>query len=140
MAIQYSTTHRNNNMADVTTDVGTTGYILIYSGSAPANCGTAASGTLLVSIPLANPIAPAAFRRGAHPYRHQHERQRSGNRHRRVLAYVYEFGGNDGGRSRHCGDLGRGLELRGRHVFHKRQHDHDYRFHHHRDRSISSGK
>lgn len=52
MAIQYSTTHRNNNMTDIVTDVGATGFLLIYTGAAPANCGTAASGTLLVSMPL----------------------------------------------------------------------------------------
>lgn len=59
MAIQYSTTHRNNNMADITTQAATTAYLLIYSGSPPANCGTAASGTLLASLPMSNPIAAA---------------------------------------------------------------------------------
>jgi hypothetical protein len=59
MTIQYSTTHRNNNMADITTQLSTTGYLLIYTGSAPANCATAASGTLLASLPLSNPFAPA---------------------------------------------------------------------------------
>ena len=59
MAIQYSTTHRNNSMADLTTDLGTTPYLLIYTGSAPANCGTAASGTLLASLACSNPFAPA---------------------------------------------------------------------------------
>jgi hypothetical protein len=52
MAIQYSTTHRTNNMTDLVTDLGASGYLLLYSGSAPANCGTAASGTLLASLPL----------------------------------------------------------------------------------------
>ena len=52
MAIQYSTTHRTNNMTDLVTDLGSTGYLLIYTGSAPANCGTTASGTLLASLPL----------------------------------------------------------------------------------------
>jgi hypothetical protein len=52
MAVQYSTTHRTNNMTDIVTDLGATGYLLIYTGSAPANCGTAASGTLLASLPL----------------------------------------------------------------------------------------
>ena len=51
MAIQYSTTHRNNNMTDLVTDLGATAFLLIYTGAAPANCGTAASGTLLVSMP-----------------------------------------------------------------------------------------
>lgn len=52
MAIQYSTTHRSDNMTDIVTDLGSTGYLLIYTGSPPANCGTAATGTLLASLPL----------------------------------------------------------------------------------------
>lgn len=59
MAIQYSTTHRNNNMADITTQLSTTAFLLLYSGSAPANCGTAASGTLLCSLPCTNPFGAA---------------------------------------------------------------------------------
>ena len=59
MTIQYSTTHRNNNLADVTTQLGTTPYLLLYTGSPPANCGTAASGTLIVQMPCTNPFAPA---------------------------------------------------------------------------------
>jgi len=51
MAIQYSTTHRTNNMTDLVTDLGATAFLLIYTGAAPATCGTAASGTLLVSMP-----------------------------------------------------------------------------------------
>ncbi len=58
-AIQYSTTHRNNNMADITTDLGTTPYLLIYTGSAPANCGAAATGTLLASLACSNPFGAA---------------------------------------------------------------------------------
>ncbi len=57
MAIQYDTTHRNNNVADITTQAGTTAYLLIYTGSPPANCATAATGTLLASLPMSNPIA-----------------------------------------------------------------------------------
>lgn len=56
MTIQYSTTHRSDCMTDLVTLLGTTGYLLIYTGSAPANCGTAASGTLLASLPLSNPV------------------------------------------------------------------------------------
>jgi len=59
MSIQYSTTHRTNNMADVTTQAGTTGFILIYTGSAPANCAAAATGTLLASLACSNPFAGA---------------------------------------------------------------------------------
>ena len=58
MALQYSTTHRNNAMADITTQVSTTGYILLYTAAA-ANCAAAASGSLLASLPVSNPFAPA---------------------------------------------------------------------------------
>ncbi len=60
MAIQYSTTHRTNNMADISTQAGTTAYVLIYTGSPPANCATAASGTLLASLAMSNPIGSAS--------------------------------------------------------------------------------
>lgn len=59
MTIQYSTTHRNNNMADITTQLATTAFLLIYTGAPPANPGSAATGTLLVSIPCSNPFAAA---------------------------------------------------------------------------------
>jgi hypothetical protein len=51
MALQYSTTHRTNAMTDLVTALGGTSYLLIYGGSAPANCAAAASGTLLASLP-----------------------------------------------------------------------------------------
>lgn len=51
MALQYSTTHRTDAMTDIVTLAGGTSYILIYTGSPPANCATAASGTLLASLP-----------------------------------------------------------------------------------------
>lgn len=60
MTIQYSVTHQNDNLNDVTTLASTTAFLLIYTGAAPANCGTAASGTLLASLAMSNPIAPAA--------------------------------------------------------------------------------
>jgi hypothetical protein len=60
MAIQYSTTHRTNNMGDISTQAGGTAYLLIYTGSAPANCGTAASGTLLVSLPCSATVGTAS--------------------------------------------------------------------------------
>lgn len=56
MSLQYSATHRNNDMTDIVTQLGATAYLLIYSGAPPSNCGTAASGTLLASLPLSNPI------------------------------------------------------------------------------------
>lgn len=54
MAIQYSTTHRTNNVTDIVTQLSTTAYLLIYTGSVPATCATAASGTLLVSLPCSS--------------------------------------------------------------------------------------
>ena len=59
MAIQYSVTHQNNNVADITTQLSTTPFLLIYSGAAPAHCSTAASGTLLATLTCSNPFAPA---------------------------------------------------------------------------------
>jgi hypothetical protein len=56
MAIQYSTTHRNNNMSDIVTDAGAGAYLLIYTGSPPANCGDAATGTLLASLPCSSTL------------------------------------------------------------------------------------
>lgn len=50
MGIQYSTTHRTNNMTDIVTDLGATSFLLIYTGAVPATCATAASGTLLASL------------------------------------------------------------------------------------------
>ena len=50
MAIQYSTTHRTNAMSTLNTDIGTSAQIIIYTGSAPANVGTAPTGTLLVQF------------------------------------------------------------------------------------------
>lgn len=46
MAVVYNTTLKNTRMTDVVTAIGTTGYINIY---------TTGLGTLLASIPLANP-------------------------------------------------------------------------------------
>jgi hypothetical protein len=60
MALQYQTTHRTNNMGDISTQAGATAYLLFYTGSVPATCATAASGTLLASLPCANPIGSAA--------------------------------------------------------------------------------
>lgn len=50
MAIQYSTAHRNNTMTQLATDIGASCKIKIWTGSAPVNCGTADSGTLLVTF------------------------------------------------------------------------------------------
>lgn len=50
MAIQYSLTHRTNAMTQLNTDIGASAVIKLWSGSAPAACGTADSGTLLVQF------------------------------------------------------------------------------------------
>ena|ERR1700675_126156 len=60
MAIQYSTTHRTNNVGDISTQAGATACLLIYTGAPPANCGTAASGTLLATLTMSNPIGSAS--------------------------------------------------------------------------------
>lgn len=50
MAIQYSLTHRTAAMATLNTDIGINAVIKVFTGSAPANCGTADTGTLLVTF------------------------------------------------------------------------------------------
>ena len=50
MAIQYSTLHRTNAMAQLNTDIGASCTIKIFTGSPPANCGVADSGTLLATF------------------------------------------------------------------------------------------
>lgn len=51
MALQYSSSHRSDSMTDLVTLLGATSYLLLYTGSVPASCATAASGTLLGSLP-----------------------------------------------------------------------------------------
>jgi len=50
MAIQYSTTHRTNAMTQLATDVGINAVIKIFTGTVPATCATADTGTLLVTF------------------------------------------------------------------------------------------
>lgn len=56
MALQYSTTVRNDELNQVVSVAGSTAYILVYSGSAPANCAASATGTLLLSLPCSSTI------------------------------------------------------------------------------------
>lgn len=56
MALQYSLTHRNNAMSDLVTELGTTPYLIIYSGTPPANCAASATGTELAALPCSNPF------------------------------------------------------------------------------------
>jgi hypothetical protein len=60
MALQYSVAVRNAQLDTVETTVGTAPLLRIYSGSAPANCATAASGALLVEMTLPSDWMAAA--------------------------------------------------------------------------------
>jgi len=50
MAIKLSATARNARMDSVTTSVGTSGLLRIYSGTRPANVAAAITGTLLAEL------------------------------------------------------------------------------------------
>ena len=52
MAVQLSVTVRNSRLDTIESTVGTSPKLQIYSGSMPASCATAASGTKLVEITL----------------------------------------------------------------------------------------
>jgi len=60
MALQFSTTFRNALLDQLETTVGTSAVIQIFTGAAPANCGTADSGTKLIEFDLASDWAAAA--------------------------------------------------------------------------------
>lgn len=52
--VQYTATHRNNAMTDLVTAIGSTGYMVILSGSQPASVSTVDSGTVLAALPLSS--------------------------------------------------------------------------------------
>src|SRR5689334_22497703 len=52
MSIQISTTVRNARLDSIETTVGTAALLRIFTGSAPANCAAADSGTKLVEMSL----------------------------------------------------------------------------------------
>lgn len=52
MALQYSITTRNNQLDQVEVTAGATAKLRLYTGAPPADCATAASGTLLVEMTL----------------------------------------------------------------------------------------
>lgn len=52
MSLQYSTAVRNATLDVVETTVSTTPKLRFYTGTVPANCATAASGTLLAELTL----------------------------------------------------------------------------------------
>jgi hypothetical protein len=80
MALQYGTTYRTASMTAIATAVTTSGVMVLYAGTKPADCatpttgqavlatwtsnatqfGTATAGVLTVSAPLANPVVGAA--------------------------------------------------------------------------------
>lgn len=60
MALSYSTTLRNAQLDAVTTAVGASGKLRIYSGTRPANVAAAITGTLLAELTLNATFAPAA--------------------------------------------------------------------------------
>jgi hypothetical protein len=61
MALQYSVAVRNAQLNALETILAATPKLLIYTGAPPADCGTAASGTLLATLTLpADAFADAA--------------------------------------------------------------------------------
>ena len=52
MSVQYSVTLRNSQLDLVESTTGAAALLRLYSGSVPADCATAASGTLLCTITL----------------------------------------------------------------------------------------
>jgi hypothetical protein len=52
MSIQFSTSVRNGRVNAIPTAIGASPYLEIYSGSIPANCAAAATGTLLAKVPM----------------------------------------------------------------------------------------
>lgn len=60
MALQYSTTLRNNQLDQIESTAGASAKLQIYSGSVPANCAAADSGTLLAEMTLPSDWMAAA--------------------------------------------------------------------------------
>lgn len=60
MAVQFSTDVRNAMLDSIESTVGTSAVLKIRTGSPPASCATADSGTVLVSYSLASDWAAAA--------------------------------------------------------------------------------
>jgi len=60
MALSYSTTLRNAQLDQVTTAVGASGKLRIYSGTRPANVAASITGTLLAELTLNATFAPGA--------------------------------------------------------------------------------
>lgn len=60
MAFQFSTTARNAALDAIETAIGASAVLKIRSGSAPADCGTADSGTVLATLNLPSDWLAAA--------------------------------------------------------------------------------
>lgn len=60
MALQYSVSVRNAKLDAVETTIGTSAVLKIRTGSAPANCATADSGTVLATLSLPSDWMAAA--------------------------------------------------------------------------------
>jgi hypothetical protein len=60
MALQYSTTVRNSKLDAVETAIGTSPLMRIRTGSAPANCAAADTGTVLAELSLPSDWMAAA--------------------------------------------------------------------------------
>lgn len=60
MALSYSTTLRNAQLDAITTAIGTSGKVRIYSGTRPANVAASITGTQLAELPLSATAAAAA--------------------------------------------------------------------------------
>lgn len=60
MAFQFSTSARNGALDAIETATGATAILRIRSGAAPANCGTADSGTVLAEMTLPSDWMAAA--------------------------------------------------------------------------------
>jgi hypothetical protein len=60
MAIQLATSTRNARLDAIETDTGVSAKLQIYTGSMPANCAAATTGTLLAEFNMASDWAAAA--------------------------------------------------------------------------------
>jgi hypothetical protein len=60
MALSYSTAIRNAQLDAITTNVGTTAKLRIYSGTRPANVAASITGTLLAELTCNATFAPGA--------------------------------------------------------------------------------
>ncbi len=60
MALQFSTTVRNNLLDGIETSMGTSAVVKIFDGTKPADCGTANAGTVIATLSLSSDYMAAA--------------------------------------------------------------------------------